>query len=70
VKILLWEPDGLVTWYKRVESGTFQKLDPTAQAGCNSGPAGLELTATDLTLLLTGIDVTTAQHRECYARTS
>jgi transposase len=56
VKILLWEPDGLVIWYKRLEAGTFQKLEPAA--GVN------------LTLLLTGIDVTTAQRRKRYARAS
>ncbi len=70
VKILLWEPDGLVIWYKRLEAGTFQKLDPTAHAGRGSGHAGLELTPTDLALLLGGIDVTTAQRRKRYARAS
>jgi transposase len=70
VKILFWERDGLVIWYKRLEAGTFQKLDPAASADRKSGPAGLELTATDLSLLLTGIDVTTAQRRKRYARAS
>jgi transposase len=70
VKILFWERDGLVIWYKRLEAGTFQKLDPAASADRKSGQAGLELTATDLSLLLTGIDVTTAQRRKRYARAS
>jgi transposase len=70
VKILFWEPDGLVIWYKRLESGTFQKLDPAAHTDQSSGQAGLELTATDLALLLTGVDVTTAQRRKRYARAS
>src|SRR5271165_1024523 len=70
VKILYWERDGLVIWYKRLEAGTFQKLDPAAAADRKSGQAGLELTATDLALLLTGIDVTTAQRRKRYARAS
>jgi transposase len=70
VKILLWEPDGLVIWYKRLEAGTFQKLDPASRGDRSSGQAGLEITTTDLTLLLTGIDVTTAQRRKRYARAS
>jgi len=70
VKILFWEPDGLVIWYKRLEAGTFQKLDPNACAAPSAGPAGLELTATDLALLLTGIDLATAQRRKRYARAS
>jgi transposase len=70
VKILFWERDGLVIWYKRLEAGTFQKLDPSASAAQKSGQAGLELTATDLALLLSGVDVTTAQRRKRYARAS
>jgi transposase len=67
-KILFWEPDGLVIWYKRLEAGTFQNLDPPSGAKGVSGPAGFELTATDLALLLTGVDVTTARRRKRYAR--
>jgi transposase len=70
IKILCWEPDGLVIFYKRLEVGTFQKLNPAVGVDRGSGQAGLELTATDLALLLTGIDVATAQHRKRYARAS
>jgi transposase len=70
VKVLFWERDGLVIWYKRLEAGTFQKLDPAASVDRKTGQAGLELSATDLALLLNGIDVTTAQRRKRYARAS
>src|SRR5262245_47242260 len=68
IKILFWEPDGFVIVYKRLEVGTFQKLEPAAGVDRSSGQAGLELTATDLALLLTGVDVATAQRRKRYAR--
>jgi len=68
VKILLWDRDGLLIVYKRLEAGTFQKLDPAACGDRSSGQAGLELTSTDLALLLTGIDLASAQRRKRYAR--
>jgi transposase len=68
IKILLWERDGLVIWYKRLEAGTFQKLDPSASAARSVGQAGLELTATEMALLLTGIDLASARRRKRYAR--
>jgi transposase len=66
-KILLWERDGLVIWYKRLEAGSFQGLDPTAEAP-TSGPAGLELSAAELAMILGGIDLTTARRRKRYSR--
>jgi hypothetical protein len=58
----------LVIWYKR-PAAPF-KLDPAASVDHKSGQAGLELSATDLALLLNGIDVTTAERRKRYARAS
>jgi transposase len=68
VKLLLWDRDGLVIWYKRLEAGTFQQLDPAACAGPRSGEAGIELTVTELALLLTGIDLASARCRKRYVR--
>ena len=68
IKILLFDRDGLVIWYKRLEAGTFQQLDPKAHAPRASGSAGIELTVTDLALLLTGIDLATARRRKRYTR--
>jgi hypothetical protein len=53
---------------KRLEVGTFQQLDPKVQAHHVSGSAGIELTVTELTLLLTGVDLTTARRRKRYTR--
>lgn len=65
-KILLWERDGLVIWYKRLEAGSFQSLDPTAKTP-TSGPSGLELSAAELAMILGGIDLTTARRRKRYS---
>jgi transposase len=67
-KILFWDRDGLLIIYKRLEAGTFQYLDPTSRTGHVSGTAGLELSVTDLTLILNGIDLTTARRRKRYSR--
>jgi transposase len=66
-KILLWERDGLVIWYKRLEVGSFQSLDPKAHTP-TSGAAGVELSAADLAMILGGIDLTTARRRKRYSR--
>jgi transposase len=52
IKILYFDRDGPVIWYKRLEVGS----------------AGIELTVTDLALLLTGIDLATARRRKRYSR--
>lgn len=63
LKILYWDRDGLAIWYKRLEQGTFQL--PTPQT---ASPAGQEITAADLAMLLEGIDLSTAQRRQRYRR--
>jgi transposase len=61
LKILYWDRDGLALWYKRLEAGTFQW---PAQVGTTNS---LELDATQLALLLSGVDVHSAQRRKRYA---
>jgi transposase len=51
LKILLWDRDGFVLWYKRLETGVF-KL-PRAKDGARS----VELRASELAMLLDGIDM-------------
>jgi transposase len=52
LKILTWDRDGYVLWYKRLEVGVF-KL-PRVEANASS----VELRASELAMLLDGIDMT------------
>ena len=61
IKILTWDRDGFVLFYKRLERGTFEHLHPSNDA------ATVELDATELTLLLTGVTVETAKRRPRYS---
>ena len=51
LKILLWDRDGFALWYKRLEAGVFKlpKLTP--------GTRSVELRASELAMLLEGIDL-------------
>jgi transposase len=51
MKILFWDRDGFVLWYKRLETGVF-KL-PRVEAGARS----VELRASELAIVLDGIDM-------------
>jgi transposase len=68
IKILYFDRDGLVIWYKRLEVGFFQNPVPTPGVTQLSGSAGIELSVTDLSLILSGIDLTTARRRKRYSR--
>ena len=57
LKILYWDRDGYAIWQKRLEAGTFQF--PTVP--CRDG--ALEIQATDLALILGGIDLGSARRR-------
>jgi transposase len=62
VKILYWDRDGLALWYKRLERGTFEALRAV------DGSATRELDVTQLTLLLSGVSVESAQRRKRFAK--
>jgi transposase len=68
IKILYFDRDGLVIWYKRLEVGSFQNPKPPPDAAPLAGPAAIELSVTDLALILGGIDLTTARRRKRYCR--
>lgn len=62
IKILYWDSDGFAIWYKRLEEGTF-RLPASKSAG-----ASVELKASELAMLLAGIDLTSIKRRKRFAR--
>ena len=62
LKILYWDRDGLAIWYKRLEKGSFQ-LPAVARDA-----VAIEMTPTQLTLILSGIDLSSARQRKRYQR--
>jgi transposase len=62
IKMLHWDADGLVIWYKRLEAGSFQiphRITPGV---------AVELKSAQLAMLLSGIDLTNARQRKRYRR--
>jgi transposase len=64
LKILSWDRDGYVLWYKRLEAGVF-KL-PRVEQGARS----VELRASELAMMLDGIDMTKLKRTPRYRRTN
>ena len=64
LKILTWDRDGYVLWYKRLEAGVF-KL-PRVEQGARS----VELRASELAMMLDGIDMTKLKRTPLYRRTN
>lgn len=62
LKILVWDRDGYVLWYKRLEAGVF-KL-PRVEPGARS----VELRASELAMVLDGIDVSKLKRVPRYER--
>jgi len=72
LKILYWDSDGYAIWYKRLEEGTFRlpapKVDATKK-GASTG-ASVELKASELAMLLAGIDLTSIKRRKRFSRSA
>jgi len=64
LKILAWDRDGYVLWYKRLEVGVF-KLPRVAP-----GVGSIELRASELAMLLDGIDMAKLKRVPRYERAS
>lgn len=62
IKLLWWDRDGLALWYKRLEMGTYQLPVVSDDA------RGVEIDATQLALLLSGVDQSSAKRRKRYLR--
>ena len=58
LKILYWDRDGYALWYKRLETGTFRM--PVAKPDA----ASVELKASELAMLLEGIDLRSIKRRK------
>ena len=61
VKLLFWDDDGWVIFYKRLEVGVF-RFPRTAD-----GVPSLRVTASELSLLLWGIDATTVRRQKRFS---
>jgi len=64
LKIMYWDADGFALWYKRLEEGTFRL--PSAK----SVGASVELKASELAMLLEGIDLTSIKRRKRFSRSA
>src|SRR2546426_1763540 len=62
LKILYWDHDGYALWYKRLEAGTFRVPVVT------DGRASIEMKASELAMLLAGIDLRSVQHSPRFNR--
>ena len=65
VKILYWDRDGYACWYKRLEKGHFNF--PIALLG-GRGAQRVEIKASDLMMLLDGVDLLSVRRERRYAR--
>ena len=65
IKLLLWDTDGFLILYKRLEKGTF-RFPATGDPEATS----VTVNATDLIMLLDGVDLQSVKRRPRYVRNS
>lgn len=59
IKILYWDRDGLALWYKRLESGSFERINRGDQTA-------VRIDATELSMLLGGVSLSHVKRRKRY----
>ncbi len=64
IKLLYWGGTGFCIWYQHLEQGGYQLPD----AATADEQKGIEITATELSLILDGIDLSSARQRSRYRR--
>lgn len=62
IKALYWDRDGLALWYKRLERGTFERFQVTSET------KALQIDATDLAMLLSGVSFESAKRRKRFSK--
>jgi transposase len=61
LKALYWDTDGLILVYKRLESGTFERIE-------SGDRAAVKIDAAELAMLLSGIDIRSARRRKRFRK--
>jgi transposase len=61
IKALYWAGDGYVIWYKRLQRGTLELPRPA-----HADSVGLQITASQLSLILDGIELSSVRQRRRY----
>ena len=62
IKALQWHGDGFVIWYKRLEQGTFEVVP------AQDGAKRVRIDATQLAMILGGVQLDTARRRKRFSR--
>jgi transposase len=64
IKVLYWDTDGYVLWYKQLEKGCFRF--PTGAAA--QGAAHVEVKSADLMMIIDGVDLGSVRRQRRYSR--